>query len=200
MTPGQEAAYARMMAEREAARQYLIAPPRMVSERRPQPAWAYLVPFFVLFLLVAGALVWASGGQLITGRQVNFAVLRSGISQVRLPAGYTRVSSAESGRDCAQDTCVLTQIWAWRGGTARSAADACRDIDRAMNALNQAVKSSFPLARGAACEYYARPDAIVHPGHRKPEIEALVWTGLRAAGSPGGYQVELLAASNYAGP
>ena len=62
------------------------------------------------------------------------------------------------------------------------------------------VDPSAPIPQGAACEYFATLPSFLHPGLGKRLVEAFVWVGDKANGSPGGYQVELLAADNYSGP
>jgi hypothetical protein len=194
LSPAVQAEYDRLKIESETPRAepYTIAPPPPDSFMRRPPDWAYFVPILVIWAVGMFALVIAPH---IT-EQVSFGTLRSDVSQVRLPPGYVRVSSAQSGRDCAHGTCALAEFWVWRGSTARSASGACPDLDRAMNAANANVDSNSPLPRGEACEYDVTIGSVLRPGLGKRELEAFVWTGPRAAGRPGGFEVEL-ESSNY---
>lgn len=196
LSPAVQAEYDRLKIERETqqAEQSAMPPPPPVSSMRQPPPWAYFVPVLVIGVAFN---FWGTFGARIAGSQMNFATLRSDVSLVRLPAGYVRVSSARSGRDCAHNDCALAEFWVWRGSTARSASGACRDIDRAMNTGIGEYDLNSPPPRGAACEYYATLDSFVHPGPMKRDFDAFVWTGPRAAGSPGGFQVELESANFF---
>lgn len=152
-----------------------------------------------VFLVWAAFFIWVSEGANITGYQMNFRTLRSDLSKVHLPAGYEKVSSSESGTDCRERTCALMEFWVWRADGAHTAAQACRDVSRAMRAglpgVDAEVASFVP--RGAACEYDTVLASFFRPGLGKRSAEALVWVNGKAKGSPGGYRVELLAAYNY---
>jgi hypothetical protein len=196
LSPAVQAEYDRLKIERETQQAELsaIAPPQPGSSMRQPPPWAYFVPLLVIWAI---AFFWFVIGARITGPHMSFAILRSDVSLIRLPPGYVQVSSAQSGRDCAHNQCALAEFWVWRGSTARSASGACRDIDRAMNAgIGDAELNSLP-PRGAACDYGATRDSFLDPWLAKRDVDAFVWTGPRATGRPGGFQVELMSANFY---
>jgi hypothetical protein len=196
LSPAVQAQYDRLKIEsetRQAEPDATAAPPPVSSAGQPPP-WVLFVPLAVLW---AAFTFWLAIGRLITP-QVSFATLRSDVGQIRLPAGYVRVASAQSGRGCAHHQCALAEFWVWRGRTARSASGACRDVDRAMSDASggDAVLNTLP-PRGAACDYGAAFGSFLRPGLGKRDVDAFVFTGPRAAGSPGGFQVELESATFY---
>jgi hypothetical protein len=216
MTPEQEAAYAldwdlprddldpavqleydRLKMEREARPQMHAAAPRKTET----PMWQYLIPLAIFGIIWIIWAIWSIVGANITGSHMNFKTLRSDISKVQLPAGYEKVSTSESGDDCAKRPCTLTEFWVWHASRVHTAADACRDIGRAMGAGLPNVESNAPaVPRGAACEYVTTLAKFFQPGLGKRQAEAFVWVNDKAKGSPGGYLVELLAAYHYLGP
>ena len=210
MTPEQEAAYAldwdlppehldpvvRLEYDRlKSAREAQPPVQDVAAPERKAKLWPFLIAAFVVAI---AWITWAVAGVTITGSQMNFRTLSSDLGRIRLPPGYEKVSASESGRDCAHQLCVLKEFWIWRGG-GRTAADGCRDINRAMQARYSNVESSDPVPRGAACEHFTILDSFLHPGLGKRTAEAFVWVNDQAKGSPGGYKVELLDAYNYAG-
>jgi hypothetical protein len=213
MTPEQEATYAldwdlpRADLDPAVRREY----DRLKMEREAQPpvpdaaepqteTETRLWPFLIAGFVVAVAwITWAVFGVAITGSHMNFRTLSSDAGRIRLPHGYEKVSTSESGSDCAHQLCVLKEFWIWHGSGARTAANGCRDIMRAMGANYSNVESNDPIPRGAACEYFTTLDSFLHPGLGKRIAVAFVWVNEQAKGSPGGYEVELLDSYNYAG-
>jgi hypothetical protein len=191
LSPAVQAEYDRLKIESETrqAEPYTIGPPPPDTFSRQPPPWAYFLPILVIW---AVGIFWLAIAPHIT-EQVSFGTLRSDISQVRLPPGYVRVSSAQSGRDCARldSNCALAEFWVWHGSTPRSASAACRDIGRAMTAVYADAEPNSPPPRGAACDYNDTIGSFLRPGLGKRDFDAFVWTGSRAAVSPGGLQVEL---------
>jgi hypothetical protein len=181
--------YDRLKMEREARPQIPAA------ASRKTPRWQYLIPFWTVGIAL---IIWATAGVAITGSHMNFTTLRSDISKIRLPAGYEKMSASESGSDCASRRCALTEFWVWRGSSAHTAADACQDVSRAMEAgLGDATSNAPDNPRGTACEYFTTLESYFHPGLGKRQVEAFVWVNDKAKGSPGGYIVELITAYNY---
>jgi hypothetical protein len=156
------------------------------------PAWL-VIPGLILF---AAFMIWMSLGAYITGHQIDFTTLRSDVSKIHLPAGYEKTSSE---RHCRAQRCTLTEFWVWRAGGPNTAADACRDLGRAMKTGFRGVEADPPpyRPRGTACEYYTSLENFLYPYDRKRFVNAFVWVNGKAKGSQGGFKVELVAAYNY---
>lgn len=215
LDPAVQLEYDRLKLEREARPRIHAAAPRKAGPGPRDPGrfpWLWywrragappfgVAPWLVipLGMVVAAFFIWMSEGANITGYHTNFRTLRSDISKIHLPAGYEKMSSSESGSNCREQRCTLMEFWVWRADGAHTAADACRDLGRAMETGLPGVDAGAApyRPRGAACEYYTSLESFFHPGDGKRFVDALVWVNGKAKGSPGGYKVELLAAYNY---
>ena len=152
--------------------------PAAVPRKTVLRARLILVSLLMFWAVALAWIVWATEGVNITGSHMNFKTLRSDINKVRLPAGYEETSTSESGSDCARpdSPCVLREFWVWRGSGAHTAADACQDISRAMEAgLGDAESNAPDVPQGAECEYFTTLSSFLHPGLGKRQAEAFVW-------------------------
>jgi hypothetical protein len=141
--------------------------------------------------------LWAVFGVTKLGfSQMNYTTLRSDIGKVHLPAGYEKVSTSESGNNCAGQSCTLTELWVWHGSGVRTATDACQDISKAMDAAFSPVYPNDPIPQEAACDYYAILSSFLHPGQGKRTVQALVWVNNGTVSYGDHYILEVLGSYN----
>jgi hypothetical protein len=133
--------------------------------------------------------VAAEIGLTLADPQEDFQTLRHDLANVHLPPGYHLITTRQAGTNCRNESCSITQTWAWAAGSRRTSSAACADAYHALTSAFPGTESNSPLAANAACDYFAILSGLLHPGQGKRMIEVIVQTGHPQAS--GGFLIEL---------
>jgi hypothetical protein len=163
-------------------------------------SWGGCVGSIVGIAALAWVIWWVWSAYIVTRpgfSHMNYTTLRSDISKVHLPAGYEKISTSESGNDCAGRSCTLAELWVRRGSGVHTATDACQDVSQAMAAGFSRVDPNDPIPQEAACDYYTILDSFFHPSAGKRTVETLVWVNNGKISFGDNYIVEVLGTYNF---